>query len=51
MHALAFLILAWTTDETGTSIEWSSLPTPIEQSFTLASDASVLVIADFSSVQ
>ena len=53
MHALAFLILAWNPDETGTSTEWSSLPTPVEQSFTLASvhDLSVLVIADFSSVQ
>ena len=53
MHALSLLILTWTTDETGTSTEWSSLPTPVEQSFTLASvhDVSVLVIADFSSVQ
>ena len=51
MHALALLILAWTTHETGKSTERSSLPTPMEQSFTLASDASVLVIADFSSVQ
>ena len=51
MHPLAFLILAWTTDETGTSTDWSSLPTPLQLSFTLQSDASVLLIADFSSVQ
>ena len=55
MRLLAFLtaVACWTTDETGTSTEWSSLPTPMEQSFTLASvhDVSVLVIADFSSVQ
>ena len=51
MHALALLILAWTVDETGTSTEWSSLPTPLQRSFTLQFDASVLLIADFSSVQ